>query len=90
MQIDFDLRMRRGEAAQHHRHMRIEQVIRRAEMDLARGGPRFHALPGLVVRGQQPPGIANELLARGRERHAAAVPVEERLPERLLEPLDLQ
>src|SRR6185436_19325350 len=45
---------------------------------------------GLVVQGQKAPGVAKELFARGGERQAAAVALEERLPERFLEPLDLQ
>ena len=67
-----------GEALQHPRDVRVHDVLRHPERELALEGLVGHPPPGLVVQRQQPPGVAEQLLALRGQRDRPPRAVEQR------------
>ena len=68
----------------------MQEVAGHADAELGAAVGRGHPHHDLVVEREQPPGVADELLALNRERDAAAGTLDQALVERLFEALDLQ
>ncbi len=89
-EADLHAGKRRVEAAQDRRHVGRDEVDGDAEAHLAFEARRVHALPHLVVEGDDAAGEAEQALAGRGEREALVLALEQRLAEAVLEPLQLQ
>jgi hypothetical protein len=85
----LDLGMRRGEAGQDRRQEQARIVVGRADRDRTVERGSVERRRGLLMRGQDAPRVWQQQLAVGRQRHAAAVALEQRPAELLLEPAHL-
>ena len=65
------------------------QIIGKAEADLARDGTFRHLRPYVVIEGEQKPAPGEQSFTRPREPEAAPVPLEKPALQHVLEPLDL-